>query len=73
MQLIHIIDGCLDAGDIAGAAAAVLAHPYSQRFDRPTVERLFAIGFGGFEPSKVDVAMLGLLGDAVAIAEEIGA
>ena len=73
MQLTHIIDGCLDAGDTAGAAAAVLAHPFSKRFSKPTVERLFGIGFCGTEATEVDVAMLSLLGDMVQIAEELSA
>ena len=70
MQLIHMIDGCLDGGDFAGAAAAILAHPFGKRLDRPAVERLFGIMLG--KPAeKIDVAMLGLLGEMVHIDEEI--
>ena len=69
MRLIDIFEGCLDAGDLAGAAAAVLAHPASQGLDRPAVRKLYQIAFCGAPAGKADFAMIDLMGTIVHIAE----
>lgn len=73
MQLTHILDGCLDAGDYAGAALAVLSHPFAQRFDREQIDRLFCIGALGKQADELDQAFLSLMGDMVRMAGEIAA
>lgn len=70
MRILDVIDGCLDAGDVAGAAAGVLAHPSSRRLDRSIISKLFAIAYGGEPAHKVDEAMISLMRDVAAIDEE---
>lgn len=71
MQIAQILDGCLEGGDFAGAAAAVLAHPFSKRLDKPTVTRFFGIGFLGAPVAPVDAVMLRLMGDFIHLDEEL--
>jgi hypothetical protein len=69
MRIIDIFNGCLDAGDLPGAAAAVLAHPASQGLDRPAVTKLFQIAFCNAPAGKADFAMIDLMGTIIDIAE----
>lgn len=67
MNVMIYFDACFDAGDIASAAACVLADPVSMLLQQRSVDRLYRIAFTDVLVSRTDILMVEVLGDIMAM------
>lgn len=67
MNVMGYFDACFDAGDIASAAACILADPVSMVLQKRSVDRLYRIAFTDVLVSRADVLMVEILGDIMAV------
>lgn len=58
MQISDLINGCLDAGDVPGAASGIIGHPISQALSEPSIRRFWALAYGNAQPTRCDRIML---------------
>lgn len=66
MNVMNYFDGCFDAGDIASAAACILADPISMVLEQRSVDRLYRIAFTDMLVNRADILMVEVLGDIMA-------
>jgi hypothetical protein len=66
MNVMTYFNACFDAGDIASAAACILADPVSMVLQQRSVDRLYRIAFDEQETTRCDVLMVEIIGDIMA-------
>lgn len=71
MKLVDLMNGCLDAGDVPGAAFLILAHPMSQKLENRSVDRLLAIATGIADPTDCDCLMIEITCDLICEREKL--
>jgi hypothetical protein len=71
MKLVDLMNGCLDAGDVPGAAFCVLAHPMSQKLENRSVDRLLAIATGISDATECDLMMIEIACDLICVREKL--
>lgn len=69
MEIIAIMDGCVDAKDYAGASACLLAHPVSQALNERSIKRLWGFAYQEVQPTPIDEAMIEVLADIARLIE----
>lgn len=65
MNTLDYLNGCLDAEDVSGAAATILADPVSMVLERRSIERLYRLAFDGGVSTPCDKLMVEIIGDVM--------
>lgn len=72
MEIIAMMDGCIDAKDYAGASACLLAHPVSKALNKNSIKRLWGFAYQEVQPAPFDEAMIEALADLARLIETGG-